>query len=103
MAVRHVILKSQKSIHAVYAVTPYTEAVNTLSPNLQALHLNVKEDFLRYIHSPAVTLPSISTCTSVSYRVLLPQVRCVRLLDMLGNKTEQKRFTPGSQITGTLD
>lgn len=97
MAVRHVILKSQKSIHAVYAVTPYTEAVNTLSPNLQALHLNVNG------HSPAVTLPSISTCTSVSYRVLLPQVRCVRLLDMLGNKTEQKRFTPGSQITGTLD
>ena len=80
------------------------EVLFPLSPKPRP-HLCVEEVCFLFcnIHNPAVTLPSTSTCTSVSYRVLLPQVRCVRLLQMLGNKMEQKCFTPGSQITGTLD
>ena len=79
------------------------EVLFPLSPKPRP-HLCVEEVCFLFcnIHNPAVTLPSTSTCTSVSYRVLLPQVRCVRLLQMLGNKMEQRCFTPGAHITGTL-
>ena len=87
-------------------VPPYTEAVKYSFPCLPSPALTCvwrKCVFLFCeIRNPAVTLPSTSTCTSVPYRVLLPQVRCVRLLQMLGNKMEQRCFTPGAHITGTL-